>query len=318
MLINALLYGVLVLMFNLLFEKQRPEVDILRKDSNVLVMGDSHCSFAINDILYPIFENRAQINDCYFAIYHKLLAILNHPENLKSNLKVVCLGYNYFSLKTSDHYIGDKATYWYNENQPILRNLNNYPADFGYPINESRLSLYVLTHLPKIENLLQFVRYGETMNFSRYHGGFSNKDHNARVLNTEIDNVHMPLNRHYGNLPKSGHPELLEEMAGYEMLQRIAELLQRKNIPLVLINLPQHREYNERVYPWLAELHTKCALDLAKKYGTIYLDWHDMPLDNELFFDYDHLNINGAKVVTPILLRELQDRGLIKNINHIH
>lgn len=304
LLLNGVVYVFFILVFNYLFESEKHGEECLRNDTRILVTGDSHMHHAIDDTLYPVFENRASESASYFEIYHKLQAILSHPDFNKDNIDAVCISYNYFSLGTSRRYVGDKANYWIDRDQPILRSPSHYPADYGYPINESRLSLLGITYLPKLENLLYFRKSGKIRDWSYYHGSFAKSANDCLIGKQE--SLEGALSRHYGNLSQSWDPSFLEQMAGYDILCHIADLMKRKKIPLVLINLPQHSDYNARVPLWLVRLHTKCAQDLADAYDTIYLDWHDLPLSNSMFYDYDHLNTQGAKKVTLLLLQELE------------
>lgn len=308
--LSGFIYAIGVLYYNYLFEIQVSEVELLRKDTRVLLMGDSHMRHGIDDRMYHCFENRGMTSDCYYAIYCKLKAILNHSDFDSSNIAVVCLAYNYFSIKTTQRFAGVKATHWYDENQPILRSLEHYPADMGFPITENRFSLYLRTHLPQIENLRNFIILGKVKNFSSYIGSFNSKSVEEMIVDSDL--LEKVIDRHYGSLNEHcANPHEIS-WEGYNMLCRIADLIQKKGVQLVLINLPQHQDYNRAVFPWVVQLHDEFANQLIEEYNVIYLDWHDMPMLNNYFLDYDHLNVEGAAKVTPLLYEELKSRGLLK------
>jgi len=84
-----------------------------------------------------------------------------------------------------------------------------------------------------------------------------------------------------------------------------------RRIKVIIFNAPTHRDYNEAIHPQIKSKMNEWANETCSKYGMHYIDWHDYYLPDSMFRDYNHINTEGAKVVTPMLRDTLMKLGCI-------
>lgn len=305
-------YGLLVGAYLYMFDREVEKSHQLRPEAQILVLGDSHPECAVNDLEYSIFENRARSSEIYYLSYLKLKYILEHGENAK-NLKAICLVYNFFSLGQSRQNRFAENTSLANsfllKYAPLWQSLENYPRRYGYPCYRSDLSIYLSSHLPKIEDVKDLLLY-ITVSYSKfqeYRGSFLS-EHKAHLdeekIKLEIENLQT----------KYKYPDG-EEYQGSEleekMLRMILDLAKQHNIPVALINTPEHPILVENTPQSAKDYHFKVFEDLQRDYDVYYLNYHEMELEDRYFYDFGHLNVDGANVFTPILLKDLRKLNLI-------
>jgi hypothetical protein len=86
-------------------------------------------------------------------------------------------------------------------------------------------------------------------------------------------------------------------------LQRIAKLCYERHITLYLVNTPVHPEYLQRIPAQTITSVDSLAYSLEKKYYTVYLNYSDMLLEDQYYYDYDHVTTAGSAVFCPQLNR---------------
>lgn len=88
-------------------------------------------------------------------------------------------------------------------------------------------------------------------------------------------------------------------------LNKMAAMCRERGVRLVMVTLPLHKDYVERIDPQrLATLHA-IVDQCSKLYGTVYLDHTaDLHFQGNDFYDCDHLSQQGARKFTAILKQE--------------
>jgi len=135
----------------------------------------------------------------------------------------------------------------------------------------------------------------------------------ARELISPKRNHHTYLGRYWdaaGRLDTTNDPERIlrrhyydgEKIAGISShaereLQAIVDLTRSRNIRLVLLNTPLHEKYRRGVpRPFLD--HHRRVMNSMRQGGVAVLDYHDLLLPDDYFYDYDHVNRYGARLLT--------------------
>ncbi len=305
------LFGLLLVPYNFLVNKEIDEVHLLRPEAQVLVLGDSHPECAVNDLKYPIFENRARSAEIYFLTYFKLKNILER----KPKLQAICIAYNYFSLaKGRQELFYDKKQEGYrhffqSKDISIWRNLHNNPRHYGYTTKDNAISIFFSSYFASIECIKNLIKY-QRPNYSHlveYKGAFLHK--HTKSIN--IEKITLKMQKPEKSIAKRTDGEYqaadLEEM----MLRLMLDLAKEHNIPVVLINTPEHPIKVNNTAQNAIDYHLKVAEDLKREYGVHFLNYHDMDLPDNCFYDLGHLNVEGANRFTPILLEDLKKLHLI-------
>ncbi len=280
---------IIVVYGNIVWEKRK--IDTLRKDARILVLGDSHLECGLIDDNYPIFENRCYSGEPYILNYYKLRSIKKNNDT--DHIDAICLVYSYISIaKYRDSiFVSNESKQYIDNYAPALVDYNNLPSKYGVPFN----SQYILPIRARLPNLEHF-------SLTSWKGGY--RHHTVSNIDPSSDLLSKQIEHHQYKYCDSGLDNYISTIQ-INFLKHIASYSNDLNIPLFLVNTPQHRDYNNVVPETIKEFHSKLAQELSANYATIYLDYHDMELPDSCFRDYDHLNDNGANIFTPTLLKDI-------------
>ncbi len=309
--IALFLYSLILIPYNYFLNKEINEAHQLRPDTQVLVLGDSHPECAINDLKYPIFENRGRSAEIYFFTYFKLKYILER----KPKVQAICLVYNYFSLgKKRQTMFGAKnktkvKSFFLKKYIPIWRNLSNYPHYYGYSMKDEPFSIFTESYNISIEGIKDVLLYRRAgySQLNEYKGSFRH-DHKESLNDEKIALEMQKLEKSLAEQTDGAYQAAdLEEM----MLRLMLDLAREHHIPVVLVNTPEHPIQVKNTAQNAIDYHLKVAEDLKREYGVHFLNYHDMDLPENCFYDFGHLNVEGANRFTPILLEDLKKLHLI-------
>lgn len=280
--------------------------DILPVGTKIVVLGDSHTQCSINDELCPMFVNRSSVGEPFFYSYHKLKNIIESNNNNKDSIGAVVLGFHAFSLeKFRDNENNNK--YYLKAFRNIHQKWSNHPRQFNLPVKDDYYQDYIIANLNMLDNEdLSKLARGKNNLYSGYKGGylFSNDCVNYDDIlkrNEELGSFHILEDEFSLKYNGSKQPIVLDS---------IARLAYKNSIPLVLVDAPCHKLYSKQIYNQIQYYNDSIAQHLNRKYGVIYLNFRDLPLDDDCYRDLTHLNTKGANIFTPMLRDTLISLGL--------
>ncbi len=299
--------AVLVVIQNIWFEYRITQINHIRSDARILVLGDSHLRHGVNDVLCPEFENRGSIGEPYIVSYYKERGIIDYMKEVNpSQIKAICLSYNFFSLsyKRDSMFVGSKLGYWIDNYTPVFRNINDLPTRYGVPV-DNIYTLPIRTHLLSVDQLEDSLLY------NLYRGAFYNPA-GKRSMEDEVTTEEDTSNNiddedaTYGNLREFKVNKFISPIQ-QNILCEIIKYAKLQDLKIFLVNAPQSKRYNDKVPNSLKLFHRKFADELANEYGLVYLDYHNINLPDSCFGDESHLNIYGANYFTPALLKDIEE-----------
>lgn len=252
-----------------------------------LFIGDSHIETGINDQLLVGCKNMGHISESYYFTYFKLKQIISS----NSNICRVYLGFSY-------------------------HNLSNYYDDFITGPNSKYISPEYYFILPFAEQVKQvkihlkdFPAYFQDVVKSGFSIVLSKIVHNDKLIfrSSNISNCHTngsvsPFSMgkrikymFYSNGEIKGFSE-----SNLIYLNKVIQFCRKRNIDLVLINMPIHTYFNHRI-----------PLKFINKYKNIItkndlkmIDFNYLKLNDTCFLpDGDHLSPQGASLVTKEIIR---------------
>jgi hypothetical protein len=94
---------------------------------------------------------------------------------------------------------------------------------------------------------------------------------------------------------------------------RLVELLDAYNVRVALVWYPVTEYYYEAMGEYIPVEDHLAAVEniLEDQQVGLILDYHDMFIAQpEYFSDSDHLNVNGAEILTDLLVEDLTEAGL--------
>ncbi|MBN1797227.1 MAG: DUF1574 family protein [Spirochaetales bacterium] len=234
---------------------------------------------AINPHLMHNTINISQAGEPYIITYIKLKKILE-----KNKPKKIILGFGYHNISA------------FNDGKLSRADSVNEIFSRIYPL----FSLETLNILDAIDiNHFYFFRalFFNTMLYPhtdhmRYIGSFS-KRNKSKLDKADVE---FAINRHFYN----GSIEYGVSAIQINFLEKILMLANKNDIKIFLVNPPLHRLYRENIPKKLKESY----IQIKNKYitsGLHVLDYSEYKLDDKYFYDYDHLNSNGAELFTQII-----------------
>jgi hypothetical protein len=270
--------------------------DFNSHDIHVLVIGDSHPMYSISVDDWDEAFNFATGGELLPYNYIRLNMMPEHCPNME----VVILGLSYHSLAyaTPDltrAYAFYFSLYPFMKDSPVSWKHPTYRAwleaksnhSFGVVTKHSisDMKSAVLDHLPFNKSVFLINLY--------------------KVAPIPID-WESRIRDHYFS-PALKPPSPLSMTA----LHQIRDLCLQKGYKLVLFNAPVPRGYFEHIPPEYIHLTDSVAHALADNQNVYYLNYSQYPLPDSCFYDGDHTNIYGARIITPLLRDSLAALGII-------
>lgn len=286
--ILAFLVLTLLVIGTTLFAKKSFDYSI-PENKNILVIGDSHTECAINDRILNNAFNLSQSATCYFYTYLKAREVINHNPKIDT----LIISYSYGSLKKAkdDWLIGAENLKFKIRDHLFLFNVSDFKELLiANPKDVLVFTPQVIAHNFKVLN------YG----YSAI-GGFDS---------TERDKLKEDILR-LQNEPIEDDALEFSKYQEYYLL-KIYELSKEKNIKLILVNTPLHKE-----------ALNKYKVEYKNHYCEFYaLNMPEASLINHASFnmpdvgfaDAYHLDYKGAKIYTEYLMQT----GFAENTNYCH
>lgn len=251
--------------------------------NNILVLGDSTPECAINDDIFKRSVNFSAPAESYFYSYLKLKKILEPNQAIDTVL-----------LSFSPHNIFDNN--WFASQNHIKNNFCRY-----YPIMSRYDFRFLLESHPKsvayslkpitLQFLKNIFRKFAGDNIFPF-GGFASVDSDRLVValqslkeGAEIKNYRLPK-------------DLLPTNVEIIYLNKIAQLCGKRQVKLILINLPKRVELlNDKRYG---------VVEFEKVYNTDfsqleYFDFSNLFMEDEMYTDLLHLNKKGSSYFSNFL-----------------
>jgi len=278
---------------NFIYNK-RVEKLTLGGNISTLICGDSHPMCALDDKIIPDSINISLSAECYYYTYYRLKKILNNDNDLK-----------YILLGLSFSNFGENRDNRIYKTEEIK---NMYPKYFLILENREKLDLLkknpngLLKSTPYIlkSAITTFFKPNKYANYP-FWGCF----HDSKNTNLSDENIKAAINRHYYN----NNFDLLQGFSALQLeyLLKIIDLCNKNNIRLYLINTPISNEYFSKIPEKFINHYYSIVKKLKFSKNIRILDYHNYQLPQNCFGDADHLNSNGAKIFSEIIMDEIND-----------
>ncbi len=242
---------------------------------NVLVLGDSHTKYAIDDQLIPGLVNLSKDADSYFYTFLKLRKILDDNPHVDTVLLSFATQNMDESIDTmwfldKDH-LGDRLKFYY----PLLS-----LRDIGFLIQHAPIEL-ITNSFTQVLTPLYFISKGLSI-----YGGYAPLDHNR---------LREELQKKTGQSePRLDWPESQIEI---KYLNHIYQYCRQRKIELILIHTPIHsaaRHDMEKLY----QVYHRYFADIP------FLDFNNMKLTDDCYGDLYHLTPKGAEIFSLLIANE--------------
>lgn len=244
----------------------------------VLVIGASDTEVGIdcNLIEKPAINFSLSGQDIFY-IYRTIKYLLNF-ENIRGNLKFVILGLQYFSfdfdLSTS---LGKYRIHRYYENLKTIHN------------NTDELAIEILTSIYNKKNIEHNY---EKVKKLKIEANLQEKD---EQLGQYYATLHSTMN----------NSKVFKE--NKKILKELFKLLKDNGIKPIIAVCPTSKYYNNHYIKESKERFYNVIEELKKMYDFKFIDYFDSSLfTDEDFYNYAHLNANGAIKFTRIISEQIE------------
>lgn len=245
------------------------------KESNVLIIGDSHPQTSLNPKLFRSATNVSQTAEPYIMTYWKLKNILKtyHPDTVI----IGCAPHNFSAfndLKFSD------------------RNWSSEMFKRIYPIQEFKsLSSIDIDYMEFYRVLWKKTGFYPKFNHGDYIGGYANR-HDLMILD-----VNTAIDRHYYN---HGEELGVSEIA-ISYLDSLVNICITHGINPILVSNPVLENYYEKIPPVNKAAFEEVKARLISE-GVTVIDKTTEYYADTLFINADHLNERGATIFTSDII----------------
>jgi hypothetical protein len=267
---------------------------------DTLILGDSHAESSLDPNLIPGSINAAHSGENLFYTFFKLKYLVERNPGV---LHKVILGFSYhnitkkyqeesivggvrtsFAIGEYYHFIDSEGKKRLSDSDSFM--FYRFKYDFGIP-----LMLY--------EDLTTRKSLFSESAKPRGFGGFRVADESKLDENQifrRVNSFYLDNNSNY-----TGDSEIM-----IDSLEKIAVLCDENKIRLYLYNAPLNSAYRRLVPLAAYESYDKVLKSLKSRYPTItIIDMSQELIEDKFFKDGDHLNKNGSKIASRILLRQL-------------
>ncbi|MBJ6723694.1 hypothetical protein [Geomesophilobacter sediminis] len=267
----------------------------MSRDTTVVAAGDSHTETSICPDLLRGVVNISRSAESYFYTYYKL----KHFLALNPQVKTVLLGYSPHNLANHDvQFRTDQLNQWKEYfillDPPARRQVASFrlpylvaflQAEYGAPFRLVQNPILMKYLFRKPLNRMDFPFNGD---YKPLTGSFV--DH---------DKVDQRVAEHF--LAREQYLGTSAFQARY--LERIAELCSEKGIRLVLVSTPVTAGYFRGIPRQARADADQVASRVLKRFPTFrFCNLEALPVPTEGFYDPNHVNRIGARIVSERLL----------------
>lgn len=245
----------------------------LPKNINTIILGHSQPEAAFNDSLILNAKNLCNGGEAYLYTYKKLQIVLNHNPQIKkvyisfSNNQIILKMDSWLYDETHLDQYFSKYNFEMDKDDYSLAFKNNFT---GTCKAESKAIILNAKRILKHKNAFENNEFGGYLYLKRFKTDSLLQHNYINVLKKEQSNKISIININY--------------------LKKIVKFCNDKNVKIYFVRTPIHSVLfsilNEKQFQEIRKVNFP---------NVPFLDFHDFPIANDEFGDFDHLNYKGAK-----------------------
>ena len=255
----------------------------VEENKNVLILGDSHTEYAIDDTVFTNSINLSHSADSYFYSFLKIRKL--KKENPQIDTLLLALSNHNLLVEYEDKWLFNTAHI--KSKFRIYTDLMDF-SDFMFLLKSNPSAV--------IQGVIESPKYSIKLLF--------NSDLIERDLGKFHPSQRNSLKKDIEQFKNNKYQRTLDySNIEIKYLFNIVNFCKENDIELVFISTPVHQEYTMR--------KTKEFETLKKFYNSElsefkYLDFSEFYMPDKCFQDMDHLNALGAESFTKNLMKEIK------------
>ena len=255
----------------------------VEENKNVLILGDSHTEYAIDDTVFTNSINLSHSADSYFYSFLKIRKL--KKENPQIDTLLLALSNHNLLVEYEDKWLFNTAHI--KSKFRIYTDLMDF-SDFMFLLKSNPSAV--------IQGVIESPKYSIKLLLK---GGLKARDL-GNFKTSQRNSLEKDIEQRKNN---NKHRVLEYSQIETQYLFKIVDFCVNNNIELIFISTPIHPEYLKI---------KKKEIQLLKNFYSSYLsqfkflDYSEFDLPDDYFQDLDHLNTNGAKLFTTHLMKEIK------------
>ncbi|MFN3756563.1 MAG: hypothetical protein ACK4RM_06385 [Flavobacterium sp.] len=269
------------------YSEKSDRISVIKDSIQVLISGNSHALYGLNPDYFEMpTYNLSQVSQ---TLYFEELVLQKHLPDFK-NVHSLILNISYFTLSQKDFTAEDVFRRYYYHAFMDITDSEMTPWD------PKRYSLALTREWKHTWRFMkQAIKKGTLVNCNL--NGFGNDYIGQNITLTDESIQHLGLRHEDG---------LLDFSINLERLKNISELCKSQNTQLILVSLPVSPRYYQQMNIQKWQLIHEQLEAFASTSGTIYFNLLQFDgVEEEDFYDPDHLNQQGAKKISTWLNSKL-------------
>lgn len=284
-----------------LFESNASIDACIPGNPSTVIIGDSHARWGIDPSCIETSVNIAQETEFVMYSYYKLLKLLQSPNHIDK----VILAYSYHTLaKRGDYAISElMKRYHLLLDAQFYRDLCKDEGAYTSVVLRYASDILGLP-LGIANDIVEYTALKRDAGFNNlpYIGAYEARE-NSKIGKSTTANA--TIKRHFYVQEKKGDVSPMRN----HYLRKLRQLCELHDIHLYLVNCPVHSSYYEKIPAKFIGETDKTGLFLENSLTT-YINLSQMSLPDSCFYDYDHLNRQGAKIFSQHLNTLINHRSL--------
>ncbi len=285
------------------YEANRRGFEAAMDEISFLVLGDSHSLSSVFTPKIPGAFNFSTHGESYILTYFKMRQYLgNHQLDL--DVVVMPVSFHTFAGSRIQHIDNHDLAFWAQFVDFIELGIESGRLDY---FMEERIKSE-FAYLGGLEEIFEVVHHSRFWLSDRLEAGFLHYSERFSDLG-EDEIIKMAGNKadyHFEGV------EYVDPLI-VKYFNLLLDLLEEEGVQMVFVIFPTSTEYQNAVaeYVQIEDHMAKMEALLRGREHVLILDYHDMFVDRyDVFIDADHLNTDGAKILTSGLLADLEKNGI--------
>ncbi len=285
------------------YEGTRRGFEAVKDEISFLVLGDSHPQHAVFTPMIPGSYNFASSGESYVLTYYKMRHYLKQDQ-LDLDVVVMPVSLHTFAGYRLERIGKQDPAFWAQYVDFIELGIESDKLDY-FLLERIKAEFAYLGGLEEVAEIVYPTKPWQSNRmedgFLKFYGLFSDREEEEIIA---IANKRAAF--HFEGVT------YIDPLVA-EYFNRLLDLLEEEDVQIVLVSFPSTPDYQNAAAQYFSVEDHLAEMEalIGDRENVLILDYHNLFSDRyDLFVNADHLNINGARVFTQILLADLEKNGI--------
>jgi len=271
----------------------------LSEEIDTIVVGASHLETAFDDQTYPNAINFSKSGMPYFFTYDKSIKILKanpHIKKLVVSLSPIHVSPYGDSTLFSDESLSRENSFVYFPIMTDYKSLGNRRFSLDFILSYLKYNIGVpFNYMEDLKPFVFSLKRKLKLEDMAYSGKYSPIVHETIPTEFIVEKTKL----YFGD-------KITYSEKSITAITKLAKKTSEFGVQLYILNMPTNELFRKLTPKEYYEKHRIIVERLLQNYSHIkYVDYYKFPLDDDDFFDGDHVNIKGANKLALALKKDV-------------